>query len=64
MSNNRYTTKQESLKKLAALRDEFSRLASDAAYKRRVIQEARERDADWDYIKANTRPLRQGRLFR
>lgn len=51
--------------KLRALRDDFARMAKDAAYKRAVIAEARAREAAWDAIKAATHPLkgRQGRLF-
>lgn len=65
---NRYTIHiQESERaKLRALRDDFARMASDAAYKRAVIEEARAREAEWDTIKAGSHKLRvrQGRLFK
>lgn len=52
--------------KLRALRDDFARMASDAAYKRALIEEARAREAEWDTIKAASHKLRvrQGRLFK
>lgn len=50
--------------KLRALRDDFARMASDAAYKRAVIEEARAREAEWDTIKASTHRIKQKRLFK
>ena len=63
---NRYTIhiRENERAKLRALRDDFARMASDAAYKRAVIEEARAREAEWDTIKASTRPLKQKRLFK
>ncbi len=64
---NRYSIhiRETERAKLRALRDDFARMASDAAYKRAVIAEARAREAEWDTIKADTHKLRakQGRLF-
>jgi hypothetical protein len=61
MSNrNRYTIsiRETERTKLRALREDFVRLATDKAYKRKVIEEARARDAAWDTYKAGTRQLR------
>lgn len=57
---NRYTIRirETERTKLRALREDFVRLAEDKAYKRRVIEEARARDAAWDTYKAETRQLR------
>jgi hypothetical protein len=65
MKHNRYSIhiRETERAKLRALRDDFVRLASDAAYKKAVIAEARARDAEWDTIKASTRPVKQRRLF-
>lgn len=63
---NRYTIhiRENERAKLRALRDDFARMASDAAYKRAVIEEARAREAEWDTIKASTHRIKQGRLFK
>lgn len=45
--------------KLRTLRDDFVRLATDRAYKRRVIEEARARDAAWLELKGTIHPLRK-----
>ena len=60
MKHNRYSIhiRETERAKLRALRDDFVRLATDKAYKRQVIQEARARDAEWDNLKASTRGLR------
>lgn len=57
---NRYTIsiKETERAKLRALREDFVRLAEDKAYKRKVIQEARARDAAWDTYKADSYQLR------
>ena len=57
---NRYTIsiRETERAKLRALREDFVHLATDKAYKRKVIEEARARDAAWDTYKADTRPLR------
>lgn len=57
---NRYTIdiKTTERAKLRALREDFVRLAEDKAYKRKVIEAARARDAAWDTYKADTRQLR------
>lgn len=57
---NRYTIdiKTTERAKLRALREDFVRLSEDKAYKRKVIEEARARDAAWDTYKADTRQLR------
>ncbi len=64
---NRYSIhiRESERAKLRALRDDFARMASDAAYKRAVIEEARAREAEWDTIKTTSHKLRvkQGRLF-
>jgi sugar/nucleoside kinase (ribokinase family) len=44
--------------KLRELREDYVRLATDKAYKRRVIEEARTRDNAWTELKGTTRPLR------
>lgn len=44
--------------KLRALRDDFVRLATDKAYKRQMIEQARARDNAWTELKGTTRPLR------
>lgn len=63
---NRYTIhiRESERAKLRALRDDFARMASDAAYKRAVIEEARAREAEWDTIKASTHRIKQRRLFK
>ena len=63
---NRYSIhiRESERAKLRALRDDFARMASDAAYKRAVIEEARAREAEWDTIKASTHKLKQRRLFK
>ena len=63
---NRYTIhiRESERAKLRALRDDFARMASDAAYKRAVIKEARAREAEWDTIKASTHRIKQRRLFK
>jgi len=63
---NRYSIhiRESERAKLRALRDDFARMASDAAYKRAVIEEARAREAEWDTIKASTHRLKQRRLFK
>jgi hypothetical protein len=61
MSNrNRYTIsiRETERTKLRALREDYVRLATDKAYKRRVIEEARARDAEWGDIKAGSHQLR------
>jgi hypothetical protein len=55
---NRYTIRETERTKLRALREDYVRLATDKAYKRKVIEEARARDAAWDTYKAETRQLR------
>lgn len=57
---NRYTIsiRETERAKLRALREDFVHLATDKAYKRKVIQEARARDAAWDTYKAETHQLR------
>ena len=63
---NRYSIhiRESERAKLRALRDDFARMANDAAYKRAVIEEARAREAEWDTIKASTHKLKQRRLFK
>ena len=63
---NRYTIhiRESERAKLRALRDDFARMASDAAHKRAVIEEARAREAEWDTIKASTHRIKQKRLFK
>ena len=63
---NRYTIhiRESERAKLRSLRDDFARMASDAAYKRAVIEEARAREAEWDTIKASTHRIKQRRLFK
>lgn len=64
---NRFSViKSQQLTKLRALREDFARMASDAAYKKAVIEEARAREAEWDTIKASTHRIKpkQGRLFK
>jgi len=63
---NRYTIhiRESERAKLRALRDDFARMASDAAYKRAVIEEARAREAEWNTIKASTHRIKQRRLFK
>lgn len=58
--HNRYTVtiRETERAKLRALREDYVRLATDKAYKRKVIEEARARDAAWDIYKADTRQLR------
>lgn len=58
--HNRYTVtiRETERAKLRALREDYVRLATDKAYKRKVIEEARARDAAWDTYKADTRQLR------
>jgi hypothetical protein len=58
--HNRYTIsiRETERAKLRALREDFVHLATDKAYKRKVIQEARARDAAWDKYKAETHQLR------
>jgi hypothetical protein len=57
---NRYTIsiRETERAKLRALREDYVHLATDKAYKRKVIQEARARDAAWDNYKAETHQLR------
>jgi hypothetical protein len=57
---NRYTItiKNTERAKLRELREDYVRLATDKAYKRRVIEEARTRDNAWTELKGTTRPLR------
>ena len=57
---NRYTIsiRETERTKLRALREDFVRLAEDKAYKRKVIEEARARDAAWDTYKADSYQLR------
>jgi hypothetical protein len=57
---NRYTVsiRETERAKLRALREDFVRLAEDKAYKRKVIEEARARDAAWDTYKADSYQLR------
>ena len=64
---NRFSViKTQQLTKLRALREDFARMARDAAYKKAVIEEARAREAEWDTIKASTHRIKpkQGRLFK
>lgn len=65
---NRYSIhiRETERAKLRALRDDFACMASDAAYKKAVIEEARAREAEWDTIKASTHRIKpkQGRLFK
>jgi hypothetical protein len=61
---NRYSViKEQNLIKLRDLREDFARMARDAAYKKAVIEEARAREAEWDTIKASTHRIKQKRLF-
>ena len=57
---NRYTIniRETERAKLRALREDFVHLATDKSYKRKVIEEARARDAAWDTYKAGTHQLR------
>ena len=55
---NRYTIRETERAKLRTLREDYVRLATDKAYKRKVIEAARARDAAWDTYKAETRQLR------
>jgi hypothetical protein len=57
---NRFTVtiKTTERAKLRALREDYVRLATDKSYKRKVIEEARARDAAWEGIKGETRQLR------
>ena len=51
--------------KLRALKEDYQHMIRDRSYKQRVIDEARAREAMWDTVKDECRPLRakQGRLF-
>jgi hypothetical protein len=57
---NRYTIniRETERAKLRALREDFVHLATDKSYKRKVIEEARARDAAWDTHKTEARQLR------
>ena len=50
--------------RLLELKEDYLRLATDNANKKRILEEAKARDEEWGEFIQAVRPLKQGKLFR